>query len=93
MMGYYGLWGMGLGMILMVVFWVAVVALAVWLVSSLFPRAAGHNALASNAPAGNVPLQTNVESPIEILKRRYASGEISKTEFEDMRRDLQALER
>jgi len=28
------------------------------------------------------------DPPVEILKRRYASGEISKEEFEQMRRDL-----
>ena len=28
------------------------------------------------------------ESPLEILKRRFASGEITKEQFEDMRRIL-----
>jgi len=28
------------------------------------------------------------QSPLEILKARYARGEISKQEFEEMRRDL-----
>ncbi len=28
------------------------------------------------------------ESPMEILKQRYAKGEISKEEFEQMKRDL-----
>ena len=29
-----------------------------------------------------------VESPLEILKRRYARGEITKAEFEDMKQNL-----
>ena len=28
------------------------------------------------------------ESPLEILKKRYAKGEISKEEYEEMKRDL-----
>ncbi len=28
------------------------------------------------------------ETPIEVLKRRYASGEVSKEQFEQMKRDL-----
>ena len=30
------------------------------------------------------------ESPMEILKRRYAAGEIGKEEFEEKKKDLQA---
>jgi uncharacterized membrane protein len=28
------------------------------------------------------------ESPIDIIKKRYARGEISKTEFEQMQKDI-----
>ena len=31
----------------------------------------------------------NQRTPLEILKARYAGGEISKVEYEEMRRDLQ----
>jgi len=29
------------------------------------------------------------EEPLEILKKRYANGEIIKKEFEDMKKDLE----
>jgi len=32
---------------------------------------------------------TSVESALELLKRRYARGEISKEEYEQKRRDLE----
>ncbi len=31
-----------------------------------------------------------VESPVDILKRRYAKGEISKDEYEQIKQDLQS---
>ena len=34
------------------------------------------------------PAQTS-QSPVEILKARYARGEISREEYEQMRRDLE----
>ena len=74
----------GLGLVLMIFFWVAIIGLAVWLLSSLFPRAkttSSHLFTAQrSAPS---------ESPLEILKQRYARGEISRAEYEGVRRDLE----
>ncbi len=36
----------------------------------------------------NAPWRSNEESPIEILKRRYARGEISKEEFDERKKNL-----
>jgi putative membrane protein len=36
----------------------------------------------------NISRGGNSESPLELLQRRYASGEISKAEYEEMKRDL-----
>ena len=40
---------------------------------------------------GNILKNTNIqgETTIEILKKRYAKGEITKTEFEQMKKDIE----
>jgi len=76
---------MGFGLIFMLVFWVAIIALAVWLLSSLFPQAKG-----PPPPPFTAQHSDQSESPLEILKQRYARGEITKAEYEEMRRDLEA---
>ncbi len=81
MMGF----GFGFGWIVMVIFWVAVIGLAVWLLSLLLPRAK-HNTSANGTPQRTGTL----ESPTEILKQRYARGEITKEQYEQMRRDVVA---
>jgi len=65
---------MGLGMLFLVLFWVFVIAGVIYLVKWLTGQG----------------IAGRPDSSLEILKKRYARGEISKQEFEDMRRDLQA---
>ena len=65
---------MGLGMLFMVLFWGLVIAGVVYLMRWQMSRG----------------LTSRPESSLDILKKRYARGEISKQEFEEMRRDLQA---
>ena len=36
-----------------------------------------------------IPGDSSRESPVEILKRRYANGEISKEEFNSLKKDIQ----
>ncbi len=74
----------GLGIVYMFIFWVAIIGLAVWLLSQLFPRATDDVSSRSAAQGGDLS-----ESPLEILQQRYARGEISKAEYEEMRRDLE----
>lgn len=77
-------WGFhGAGFVFMLVFWVLVIALAVWLVSALFPRSTGAS------PSHYTRAESDASGPaLEILKRRYARGEITKAEYEDIRHDL-----
>ena len=67
MMGGYGMMaGMGwLGLLMMALFWVGVILLVVWGLSNAFP-------------GRRQPAEPDAE---EILKRRYAKGEISREEY------------
>lgn len=73
----------GFGLILMVLFWVLVVAAALWLVSRLFPQPSGQP-----WPPANDDQNPPPSSPLEILKQRYARGEITKSEYLEMRNTL-----
>jgi putative membrane protein len=71
MMGWYGS-GMGGGAwIFMGLFWVVLIAAIIWLAVRLFPSSSRSNATttAAHQPSGQ-------ESPLDILDRRLASGEI-----------------
>jgi putative membrane protein len=78
MMGWYDN-GMGLpAWLFMGAFWVALLALIVWLVVRLLP-------------AGNRPsAEPGVESPEDILDRRFARGEIDEQSYAAQRSALAA---
>ena len=77
-MGSYGWgWGMGFGMISMVLFWILIILGIVVLVRWV----------AGPASSG-LPPAPPVKTALDILKERYARGEIDKQEFEEKKRDL-----
>ena len=78
--GMMGGWGFPLmGGIGMLLFWLLIIGGVVWLAQSV---AHGVGPLGAGAPPS--------ESPLDILKRRYARGEINQDQFEQMKRDLGA---
>lgn len=84
--GDHGCWGIGpgmmggwFGMIFMFVFWVLVVVGLVFLIKWLIQATKGEK----DVPSGK-------SKAIDILKERYAKGEINKEEFEKIKRDLQS---
>ncbi len=79
MMGFGGFGGFG--MFGMMFFWVVVVVAAIFFVSHLFPG------VSNNARGGQGQMTST--AALDILKQRYARGEISKAEYEDMRHSLQ----
>lgn len=67
------------GFLLMILFWIILIALGIWLVKILFFN---EEAQTKNKP----PHQLNAR---EILDQRYAKGEISREQYEIMKRDLE----
>ncbi|MCL4467013.1 MAG: SHOCT domain-containing protein [Chloroflexi bacterium] len=83
--GYYGgnnpygwpVWlTAGIGLLMMVLFWGAVIVGGYFLVRAL-------------SQSGNRSAVVHSETPLDILKRRYAAGELTKEEYDRMRQDLE----
>ncbi len=72
--GYGWGWMIG-GWIMMLVFWALVIIGIVALVRYLSDR-------------GGTARLKEAETPLEILRRRYASGELTKEQFEEMKRNV-----
>ncbi len=75
MMNGMGGFGMGFGWL----FWIVILAVIIWAVIRLVN--ANQNREVYPGSKG--------EDALEVLKKRYAKGEISREEFERMKRDLQ----
>jgi putative membrane protein len=73
MFGHDGWMGFGGGF--MWVFWILLIVIVVWAVKAV-------------AGGGSTP-PSHEESPMEILKKRYARGEIDEEEFERRRKELE----
>ena len=73
-------WGSGMGWfggIIMVIFWIAVIVGIVLLIRWLI--------ISTRTPSHGT---SSGESALDILKKRYARGEIDKQEFEEKKKDL-----
>ena len=77
MMGDWGGWGMGIGGIFMILFWALIIFGVVALVKWIF-----FNGSSSTGTSGR--------NALDILKERYARGEINREQYEEMRRNLQS---
>jgi putative membrane protein len=67
-------WGMGIGCVATLLLWILIILGIVFLVRAIF-RAERKGAVE--------------ETALDILKKRYARGEIGKEEFEEKKKDVQ----
>lgn len=65
-------WWMAFGGLWMLIFWGGLIALIVWGIIKITGRDSS----------------TQKRNPLDVAKERYARGEISREEFEQLRRDL-----
>jgi len=74
--GMMGGWGTGwFGMIFMMIFWVLIIVGLVFLIKWLIQNTSGKKSKSGNRA-------------LDILQERYARGQIDRTEFEAMKKDL-----
>ena len=67
-------WGMGfVGGIVMILFWVLIIAGVMYLAKLVIKGSKG---------------EEKPETALDILKKRYAKGEISREEFEEKKKDM-----
>jgi len=81
--GGYGMMGPGMmggfsTAFLMPILWIVVLGFIIWAVAAASHRPGGESGSAAHKG----------ESPMEIIKRRYAEGEIGKEEYEEKKEDL-----
>ncbi len=81
MMAGLGFGMLGIGAFIMFAFWALVIGGAVWLIITLSRGNSAH-ATSVSIPSG--------QTPLDILKARYAKSEITKEQFDQMKNDLGA---
>jgi putative membrane protein len=85
--GGFGWMGGMFGGLMMVLFWGALIALGFFAVRAL-TRSSGHS-FAGSVGYGPPPGRVD-NTALNLLKERYARGEITKESYEQMRSDLRA---
>jgi putative membrane protein len=74
MYGYGFSW---IGGVIMMIFWIVILVGIIWGAAYFMQNVSQHSSAAVHG-----------ETPLELLKRRYAAGEINREQFEEMKRAL-----
>lgn len=80
MMGGWG--GFGLGWLFMLVWWALILTVLVGLIRWLFTGHSGHS--------GDAGARSDSKRHLDILKERYARGDIDRETYDRMRRELES---
>jgi putative membrane protein len=64
------------------IFWLAIIGLIIWLIINSSRRSHYNQ-------NQYFPQSPQKETPLDILKKRYAKGEITKEQFDQMKKDLE----
>jgi putative membrane protein len=72
---YFGGWMMAAWALVFIIFWAAVITLIIWAIRKFSNRDSGMTSSVR-------------QTPLEIARERYAKGEITKEQFEQLKRDL-----
>ncbi len=59
-------------------FWIALIVFIVWVITQFINK----------NQQSNFSNMVEKETPMDILKKRYSKGELTKDEFEEMKKDL-----
>lgn len=76
--GGYGFMG-GFGFFVMILFW----GLVIWAIIALVQSVSRNNTQSVGGPSS-----VQSDTALEMLRKRYAKGEITKAEFDQMKKDL-----
>ncbi|MCO6453496.1 MAG: SHOCT domain-containing protein [Caldilineales bacterium] len=74
----------GFGILFMILIWGGLIVLVVWGLSALVPR------ISSGNGSTHPPIADASPPALDLLKQRYARGEITKSEYDSMRQDILA---
>jgi len=73
------------GGVLMALFWIGLIVVIFFVVRALVRSGSEHSGAAPSGPAGGSG------RALDILKERYARGEITKEQYDQMREDLNVV--
>ena len=75
---------MGFGFPFMWLFWILIIGLIIWAVVQIANRSAGNQSAGGHYPQ----ITSQQDNALEVLKKRYARGEITKEEYDAIRQDI-----